>query len=247
MWCEGHTQPSTVSNNTFALTISCSLSKLRCSFQRALLLLDYTASESVVQFCWHVHYTTDLLCIPHLAILCLLFIVLGMQRYHFFEYRPIPILAQELFILFFLNQCRVSILLCVKHNLLDNFILMKNNMKIYIGAVYTWSLHAFCNINPIAQNTSGGGLGRIPDELDRCKCIWLLKPHVWILLLPKCKNNKCVRACYRLYDILVRYDCANATHRRRRVAEHLFRKPTCKLPWMKLKLRCRRSTHNHLH
>ncbi len=31
-------------------------------------------------------------------------------------------------------------LLCVKHNLLDNIILMKNNMKIYIGAVYTWSL-----------------------------------------------------------------------------------------------------------
>ncbi len=37
-------------------------------------------------------------------------------------------------------------------------------MKIYIGAVYTWSLHAFCNINPISQTTSGGGLGRIPDE-----------------------------------------------------------------------------------
>ncbi len=54
-------------------------------------------------------------------------------------------------------------LLCVKHNLLDNFILMKNTMKKYM-AVYTWSLHAFCNINPIAQNTSGGGLGRIPDE-----------------------------------------------------------------------------------
>ncbi len=108
-------------------------------------------------------------------------------------------------------------LLCVKHNLLDNFILMKNNMKIYIGAVYIWSLHAFCNINPIAQNTSGGGLGHIPDELDMCKCIWLLKPHMWILLLPKCKNNKRVRPCYRLYDILVRYDCANAVaeHRRR--------------------------------
>ncbi len=35
--------------------------------------------------------------------------------------------------------------------------------------------------------------------------------HMWILLLPKCKNNKRVRACYRLYDILVRYDSANAT------------------------------------
>ncbi len=57
-------------------------------------------------------------------------------------------------------------LLCVKHNLLDNFILMKNNMKKYM-AVYTWSLHAFCNINPIAQTTSGGGLGRIPDETGR--------------------------------------------------------------------------------
>ncbi len=55
-------------------------------------------------------------------------------------------------------------LFCVLNNLLDNFILMKNNMKKYIGAVYIWSLHVFCNINPIAQNTSGGGLGRIPDE-----------------------------------------------------------------------------------
>ncbi len=82
---------------------------------------------------------------------------------------------------------------------------MKNNMKIYIGAVYTWSLHAFCNINPIAQNTSGGGLGHIPDELDMCNCIWLLNPHMWILLLPKCKNNKRVKPCYRLYDILVRF------------------------------------------
>ncbi len=54
-------------------------------------------------------------------------------------------------------------------------------------------------------------------KLDMCKCIWLLKPHMWILLLPKCKNNKRVRPCYRLYDILVRYDCANAVaeHRRR--------------------------------
>ncbi len=50
-------------------------------------------------------------------------------------------------------------LFCVKHNLLDNLMLMKNNMNIYIGVVYAW-----CNINPIAQITSGGGLGRIPDE-----------------------------------------------------------------------------------
>ncbi len=96
-----------------------------------------------------------------------------MQRYHFFrsdpensEYRPIPI-SVFFFVVFFINveflYFRFT-LLCVKHNLLDNFILMKNNMKIYIGAVYTWSLHAFCNINPIAQTTSGGGLGRIPDE-----------------------------------------------------------------------------------
>ncbi len=111
-----------------------------------------------------------------------------MQRYHFFRSDPIqkilsiadsdPILAQIFF--FFINIEFLYLcvtLLCVKHNLLDNFILMKNNMKIYIGAVYTWSLHEFCNINPIAQNTSGGGLGHIPDELDMCKCIWLLKPH----------------------------------------------------------------------
>ncbi len=31
-------------------------------------------------------------------------------------------------------------LFCVLNNLLDNLILMKSNMKIYIGAVYTWSL-----------------------------------------------------------------------------------------------------------
>ncbi len=99
-----------------------------------------------------------------------------MQRYHFFrsdpensEYRPIPI-RSDTSAGFFFSIINVEFLyfcvtlLCVKHNLLDNFILMKNNMKIYIGAVYTWSLHAFCNINPIAQNTSGGGLGRIPDE-----------------------------------------------------------------------------------
>ncbi len=110
-----------------------------------------------------------------------------------------PILAQ-FFLIFFINVEFLYFcvtLLCVKHNLLDNFILMKNNMKIYIGAVYIWSLHEFCNINPIAQNTSGGGLGRIPDELDVCKCIWLLKPHKWILLLPKCKHNKRVRPCYK--------------------------------------------------
>ncbi len=82
-----------------------------------------------------------------------------------------------------------------------------------MGCLHLVTGHAFCNINPIAQNTSGGGLGRIPDELelDMCKCIWLLKPHMWILLLPKCKNNKRVRPCYRLYDIIVRYDWANAT------------------------------------
>ncbi len=65
------------------------------------------------------------------------------------EYRPIPIRSQFFFFFSinveFLYFCVT--LLCVKHNLLDNFILMKNNMKIYIGAVYTWSLHAFCNIN----------------------------------------------------------------------------------------------------
>ncbi len=141
-----------------------------------------------------------------------------MQRYHFFRSDPIqkilsigqirsdPILAQVFFCFVFKSMwsfyTSVS-LLCVKHNLLDNLILMKNNMKKYIGAVYTWSLHEFCNINPIAQNTSGGGLGRIPDELDMCKCIWLLKPHMWILLLRKCKNNTRVRPCYRLYDIQI--------------------------------------------
>ncbi len=87
------------------------------------------------------------------------------------EYRPIPIRSDPsavvFFVVFLINVeflyfC--STLLCVKHNLLDNFILMKNNMNIYIGAVYIWSLHAFCNINPIAQTTSGGGLGRIADE-----------------------------------------------------------------------------------
>ncbi len=69
-----------------------------------------------------------------------------MQRYHFFRSDPIqkilsiadsdPILEQVFFIFFinieFLYLCVT--LLCVKHNLLDNFILMKNNMKIYIGA-----------------------------------------------------------------------------------------------------------------
>ncbi len=55
------------------------------------------------------------------------------------EYRPIPIrsdpiLAQVFFFFFnleFLYFCVT--LLCVKHNLLDNFILMKNNMKKYMG------------------------------------------------------------------------------------------------------------------
>ncbi len=97
-----------------------------------------------------------------------------MQRYHFFrfdpensEYRPIQIRSDTSAVFFLINVEFLYFcitLFCVKHNLLDNFILMKNNMKKYIGAVYTWSLHAFCNINPIAQTTSGGGLGRIPDE-----------------------------------------------------------------------------------
>ncbi len=128
----------------------------------------------------------------------------GMQRYHFFRsdpirsrkfwVSPIPIRSDPsagfFFFFFFINVEFLYFcvtLLCVKHNLLDNFILMKNNMKIYIGSVYIWSLHALCNINPIAQNTSGGGLGHIPDELDMCKCIWLLKPHMWILLLQNVK------------------------------------------------------------
>ncbi len=116
--------------------------------------------------------------------------ILGMLRYHFFRSDPIQKILSigrfrsdpsAVFFFFFLNVeflyfCLT--LLCVKHNLLDNLILMKNSMKIYIGAVYTWSLHAFCNINPIAQNTSGGGLGHIQDELDKCKCIWLLKPQI---------------------------------------------------------------------
>ncbi len=68
---------------------------------------------------------------------------------------------------FLFYQCRISIsvsLFCVLNTILDNFILMKNNMKEYIGSVYSWSHHAFCNINPTAQTTSGGGLGRIPDQ-----------------------------------------------------------------------------------
>ncbi len=94
------------------------------------------------------------------------------------RFRSDPILAQFFFFINveFIYFCVT--LLCVKHNLLDNLILMKNNMKIYIGAVYIWSLYAFCNIIPIAQNTSGVGLGHIPDELDMCKGIWLLKPHM---------------------------------------------------------------------
>ncbi len=71
------------------------------------------------------------------------------------EYRPIPIRSDpSAGFFFFINVEFLYFcvtLLCVKHNLLDNFILMKNNMKIYIGAVYIWSLHAFCNINPISQ------------------------------------------------------------------------------------------------
>ncbi len=62
------------------------------------------------------------------------------------EYRPIPIRSSFFFFLLFFFFINVKFLyfcftlFCVKHNLLDNFILMKNNMKIYIGAVYTWSL-----------------------------------------------------------------------------------------------------------
>ncbi len=77
---------------------------------------------------------------------------LGMQRYHFFRSDPIQkILSIGRFrsdrrfifiiIIFFINVEFLYFcvtLLCVKHNLLDNFVLMKNNMKIYIGAVYTW-------------------------------------------------------------------------------------------------------------
>ncbi len=98
-----------------------------------------------------------------------------MQWYHFFRADPIQkILSIGQFrsdptdtsaIFFFINVKFLYFcvtLLCV--NLLDNLILMKNNMNIYIGAVYTWSLHAFCDINPIAQTTSWGGLGRIQDE-----------------------------------------------------------------------------------
>ncbi len=74
-----------------------------------------------------------------------------MQRYHFFrsdpensEYRPIPIRVQVVFFVVFFKSMysfytSVS-LFCVLNNLLDNLILMKSNMKIYIGAVYTWSL-----------------------------------------------------------------------------------------------------------
>ncbi len=58
------------------------------------------------------------------------------------------------------------------------------------------------HLNPIAHTTSGGGLGRIPDETVLCKCIWLLNPHMLILLLPKYLNDKCVRAFYRLYGML---------------------------------------------
>ncbi len=85
------------------------------------------------------------------------------------EYRPIPIRSDPIPAQFFF-KINVEFLyfcvtlLCVKHNLQDTLILIRKNMKKYIGAVYTWSLHAFCNINPIAQNTSGGGLGCIPDE-----------------------------------------------------------------------------------
>ncbi len=40
------------------------------------------------------------------------------------------------------------------------------------------------DLTPITQTTSGGDLGCIQMKLDKCKCIWLLKPHMQILLLP---------------------------------------------------------------
>ncbi len=111
-------------------------------------------------------------------------------------YRPIPIQSDTSAGFFFINVEFLYFcvtLLCVKHNLLDNW-------KKYIGTVYTWSLHAFCNINPIAQTTSGG------VNASGCWnhiCKFYSSQNV--------KNNKRVRPCYRLYDIIVRYDCANAT------------------------------------
>ncbi len=94
--------------------------------------------------------------------------VLGMQRYHFFRSDPIQKIlsigqfrsdpSAGFFYLFFIEFLYFCVtLLCVKHNLLDNFILMKNNMK----KIYRGCLHL---VNPIAQTTLGGGLGRIPDE-----------------------------------------------------------------------------------
>ncbi len=73
------------------------------------------------------------------------------------EYRPIPIQSDPsvVFFFFFFNLEFLYFcvtLWCVKHNLLDSFILMKNNMK----KIYRGCLHL--------KNTSGGGLGRIPDE-----------------------------------------------------------------------------------
>ncbi len=53
------------------------------------------------------------------------------------QFRSDPILAQFFFFFFFINVEFLYFcvtLLCVKHKLIDNFILMKNNMKIYIGA-----------------------------------------------------------------------------------------------------------------
>ncbi len=76
------------------------------------------------------------------------------------EYWPIPIRSDTSTIFYFFINVQFLYcvtLLCVKHNLVENLILMKNNMKQYTGVGFTWSLHAFCNINPIAQTTSGGG------------------------------------------------------------------------------------------
>ncbi len=76
----------------------------------------------------------------------------GMQRYHFFRSDPIrsrkfwvsdnsdPIRYQRSFFFFLINVEFLYFcvtLLCVKHNLLDNLILMKNNMKKYRGCLIT--------------------------------------------------------------------------------------------------------------
>ncbi len=66
--------------------------------------------------------------------------ILGMQRYHFFRSDPIQKILS-------IGQFRSD----------------PSAVFFFFFFIYTWLLHAFCNINLIAQNTSGGGLGRIPD------------------------------------------------------------------------------------